>query len=220
MGDQRVVKKILLALLGATALVLSACGGDDSVSDSGAAVGSPGGFMGFRRDEPLQVGDLSMTRAFEDGAELPFTFRADEGKLLVVYFGFTNCPDLCPTTLADLRSAFRRLPGSDELVDVAMVTVDPERDVPEKLVPYLKSFLADPIALRTEDEAILKKVEEGFLASSTITTEANGRVNVSHTAGTYVVDATGEVVLEWPFGIGADGMENDLRLLIEDLEPA
>lgn len=176
--------------------------------------------MGFRRDDPLQVGNLSMPRAFEDGAELPFTFRADDGKLLVVYFGFTNCPDLCPTTLADLRSAFRRLPGSEDQVDVAMVTVDPERDVPEKLVPYLKSFLADPIALRTEDLTVLEKVEAGFLASSSITTEAGGRVNVSHTAGTYVVDSQGEVVLEWPFGIGADGMENDLRLLLEDLDPA
>ena len=176
--------------------------------------------MGFRRDDPLQVGNLSMTRAFEDGAELPFTFRAEDGKLLVVYFGFTNCPDLCPTTLADLRSAFRRLPGSEDMVDVAMVTVDPDRDVPEKLVPYLKSFLADPIALRTEDETVLEKVEAGFLASSSITTEAGGRVNVSHTAATYVVDSQGEVVLEWPFGIGADGMENDLRLLLADLDPA
>jgi protein SCO1/2 len=210
-GDQLVVKKFLMGLVGMASLVLAACGDDATTM---------GEYMGFRRDDPLQVGNLTMTRAFEDGAESPFTFRADDGKLLVVYFGFTNCPDLCPTTLADLRSAFRRLPGSEARVDVAMVTVDPQRDVPEKLVPYLKSFVADPIALRTEDESILEKVEDGFLASSTITTEANGRVNVSHTAGTYVVDSTGEVVLEWPFGIGADGMENDLRLLLEDLDPA
>lgn len=173
--------------------------------------------IGMQRDEPLVVAEQTMPRVDEDGDESPFTFVADDGKLLIVYFGFTNCPDLCPTTLADLRSALRRIPGSTDKVDVAMVTVDPERDTPDRLVPYLSSFIDDPIALRTTDTDVLGRVENAFLASSTVTKEATGKVDVSHTAATYVVDGTGTVIVEWPFGIGADGMENDLRILFEDL---
>ena len=189
-------------------LVVVGCAADEATQSA---------IVGLQRDEPLVVAEQTITRVDESGGESEFTFSAAEGKLLVVYFGFTNCPDLCPTTLADLRNAFRRIPGSAEKVDVAMVTVDPDRDTPDILVPYLSSFVDDPIALRTTDVAVLEQVESAFLASSSIEREATGKVNVSHTAATYVVDSTGTVVVEWPFGIGADGMENDLRVLLGDL---
>jgi protein SCO1/2 len=200
------MRKLLLALAGLFAIV--------GCADDGTA---PNTIIGLVRDEPLVVADQTITRVDEMGAESPYVFKAGEEKLLVVYFGFTNCPDLCPTTLADLRSAFRRIPGSAEKVDVAMVTVDPERDTADRLVPYLSSFVDDPVALRTEDTDLLERVEAAFLASSSIEKEATGKVDVSHTAATYVVDANGVVIVEWPFGIGADGMENDLRILLEDL---
>jgi protein SCO1/2 len=200
------MRKLLLALVGLFVIV--------GCADDGTA---PNTIIGLVRDEPLVVADQTITRVDETGGESPFVFKAGEEKLLVVYFGFTNCPDLCPTTLADLRSAFRRIPGSAEKVDVAMVTVDPERDTADRLVPYLSSFVDDPVALRTEDTDLLERVEAAFLASSSIKKEATGKVDVSHTAATYVVDANGVVIVEWPFGIGADGMENDLRILLEDL---
>lgn len=203
------MRKVFLALSAVLAVVVGAACATDSARQST--------LIGMQRDEPLVVADQTIPRVDENGAETPFTFVAADGKLLVVYFGFTNCPDLCPTTLADLRSAFRRIPGSTNKVDVAMVTVDPERDTADRLVPYLSSFVDDPIALRTVDVDVLESVEAAFLASSTVTKEATGKVDVSHTAATYVVDATGTVIVEWPFGIGADGMENDLRILLEDL---
>ena len=201
-------RKFLSLALAVLVVVGGACGGDRTTEPT---------LIGMQRDEPLVVADQMIPRVDELGVETPFTFVADDGKLLVVYFGFTNCPDLCPTTLADLRSAFRRIPGSTDKVDVAMVTVDPERDTADRLVPYLSSFIDDPIALRTTDTDVLERVEAAFLASSTVTKEATGKVDVSHTAATYVVDATGTVIVEWPFGIGADGMEHDLRILLEDL---
>lgn len=200
------MRKSLLALVGLFAIV--------GCAEDGTA---PNTMIGLVRDEPLVVADQTITRVDESGSETPFAFKADDGKFLVVYFGFTNCPDLCPTTLADLRGALRRIPAGEERVDVAMVTVDPERDTADRLVPYLSSFVEDPIALRTEDMDALERVENAFLASSSIEKEATGKVNVSHTAATYVVDSTGVVIVEWPFGIGADGMENDLRILFEDL---
>ena len=203
------MRKVFLSLSAVLAVVVGAACATDSARQST--------LIGMQRDEPLVVADQTIPRVDEAGAETSFTFVAAKGKLLVVYFGFTNCPDLCPTTLADLRSAFRRIPGSADKVDVAMVTVDPERDTADRLVPYLSSFVDDPIALRTMDADVLESVEAAFLASSTVTKEATGKVDVSHTAATYVVDATGTVIVEWPFGIGADGMENDLRILLEDL---
>ncbi len=200
------MRKALFALVGL--LAVTACAEDDAGSAT---------IVGLVRDRPLIVAEQTMSRVSESGAESPFVFKADEKKLLVVYFGFTNCPDLCPTTLADLRSALRRIPAGEERVDVAMVTVDPERDAADRLVPYLSSFVEDPIALRTEDMDALERVEDAFLASSSIEKDATGKVNVSHTAATYVVDSDGVVIVEWPFGIGADGMENDLRILFEDL---
>ena len=203
------MRKVFLSLSAVLAVVVGAACATESARQST--------LIGMQRDEPLVVADQTIPRVDEAGVETPFTFVAEDGKLLVVYFGFTNCPDLCPTTLADLRSAFRRIPGSADKVDVAMVTVDPERDTADRLVPYLSSFIEKPIALRTTDVDALERVEAAFLASSTVTKEATGKVDVSHTAATYVVDATGTVLVEWPFGIGADGMENDLRILLEDL---
>lgn len=203
------MRKVFLSLSVVLSVVVGAACAADSARQST--------LIGMQRDEPLVVADQTITRVDEAGVETPFTFVAGDGKLLVVYFGFTNCPDLCPTTLADLRSAFRRIPGSTDKVDVAMVTVDPDRDTADRLVPYLSSFVDDPIALRTVDTDVLESVEAAFLASSTVTKEATGKVDVSHTAATYVVDATGTVIVEWPFGIGADGMEHDLRILLEDL---
>lgn len=207
----KVFRSGFVALLGCICFV--SCASDSTTNSVGGR-----SLVGLVRDEPLHVGGESMPRTTADGTASNFTFVAKPGGLLAVYFGFTNCPDLCPTTLADIRSAFRRIGGGAEKVDVAMVTVDPERDTPEKFVSYLESFIADPIALRTTDEKLLKKVESAFLASSTVKKEPTGKVSVSHTAATYVVDDNGDVVVEWPFGIGADGMENDLKILIADLK--
>jgi protein SCO1/2 len=145
-----------------------------------------------------------------------FTFRAEPGHLLMVYFGFTHCPDLCPTTLAELRAAKRRLGDAAERVDLAVVTVDPARDTAEILNQYVGSFSEEYRVLRTDDPEELRAAESAFLASSTIVTNPDGTVEVAHTANLYAVDDTGTVVLEIPFGAGTDGIANDLELLLEE----
>ena len=139
---------------------------------------------------------------------------AREGGLLVVYFGYTNCPDLCPTTLAELRSARKRLGDDGARVDLAMVTVDPERDTPEVMNGFLASFTDQFHALRPSTLDELGTAENAFLASSNIVRSPTGEIEVSHTANAYVVDEAGRVIVEWPFGHGVDSMENDLRILL------
>jgi protein SCO1/2 len=194
--------------IGAIAAVTGGCG-DDS---------GPSSLSGVVRQPSLQVGAATLPDVTDSDTGVPFTFRAEPGRLLVAYFGFTNCPDLCPTTLADLRSAKRRIGEDADIVDLAFVTVDPQRDTPEILRNYVGSFTDQFRVLRTLDEAELEAAEQPFLASSSVTKAADGSIDVSHTATAYVVDENGTVLVEWPFGIGSSGMENDLRILLDRLE--
>lgn len=190
-------------------LLFSSCG-------SGSAT-----LRGIVRDEPLQVGAVTLTDVtnqgeFADHNDL-FTMKAQPGELLVMYFGYTNCPDLCPTTLAAVRTATKNLGDDGAKVDVAMATVDLERDTPEVLNGYLSSFSDHFHALHASSQAELEAAENAFLASSTITKDAAGKIEVGHSATAYVVDDQGSVLVEWPFGIDNDAMRNDLKILLEQI---
>jgi protein SCO1/2 len=201
-----VTKWLPLAI--ASVLVVGACGGNGGSKE----------FIGFQRPDPLVVSEVSLpdvTDGAPQGAR--FNFIAEPDHLLMVYFGFTNCPDLCPTTLAEVRAAKKRLGDDGNRIDLAVVTVDPERDTPQVLNEYVSSFSDDYRVLRTDDDNELRTVEEAFLASSTVSKAADGTVEVSHTANLYAVDDAGRVVLEMPFGIGTDGVTNDLELLLDGM---
>ena len=118
---------------------------------------------GLVRDQPLEVGGFALPdvtdpslRAggiVDDGRLLMRAASPD--RLLLVYFGFLNCPDVCPTTLADLRSARARLDASTaDRIDLAFVTVDPERDGPDELAAYLTHFAPQHHAVRGEGDAL------------------------------------------------------------------
>lgn len=202
----------VVALLGAASL--ASCGDDQG----GTADQASPAFEGITRDEPISVADVEIVEVAPDAPDQPFSFRAPDGELLFVYFGYTSCPDVCPLTLSDLRAALDELDSEDaEKLSVAFVTVDPERDTAEVLVPYLSHFFDRIHALRTEDPDALEQVEDAFGASSTITPKDDGTYDVSHTAISYLVDSDGDVVVEWPYGVSADAMAHDLRILMDQL---
>jgi protein SCO1/2 len=184
-------------------LALSACGDDAELT-------------GLQREDPLDVGAVTLPEVDESGTATPFAMKAGDGELLIVYFGYTNCPDLCPTTLTDLRTAFEQMGDDADRIAVSMVTVDPERDTAAVLNRYLGGFVERYHALRTEDPDELAAAEAAFLASSSVTKKPDGTVEVAHTANTYVVAADGTVVLEWPFGTPWRAMRTDLEQLLED----
>ena len=202
-------RRALWWLLAAVLLAASACGGS----------ATPDALRGLVRDDPLVVGHLEVTEVAADGTERPLVLRADPGELLVVYFGYTSCPDLCPTTLADLRAARRQL-GDERAarVDLAMITVDPERDRPAVLTGYLGGFAERFHAVRLDDPVELARTQDAFLAASQVTVTQDGTVEVAHTTVTYVVDDRGVVVVEWPFAAGADTMAHDLAVLFDRLD--
>lgn len=207
-----------IVLVVAVASLVAACGGD------GAGTAP---LKGIVRPQPLEVGGVGLPDATvdpsappTDATGAPFRFVAEPGRLLVVYFGYTNCPDLCPTTMANVNAATAAMGADGDRIDLAMVTVDPDRDTPQKLSAFLQSFRADAHALRTTDPAQLRAAEEAFGAQSSVTTAPDGTVEVQHSALAYVVDEQGTVVVEWPFGTDAASMQHDLEVLLQRQDAA
>ena len=187
----------------AAALVLAACG-----------AAQPRELAGYRRDPAPVVSGISLPDLAADGAE--FVIRAEPGHILAVYFGYTNCPDFCPTTLSDLRLATRRMdPADADRVDLAMITVDPDRDLPI-LAGYVGSFFDDGHALGTTDPDVLATAAAPFGVGYEVTTAEDGTIEVAHTTSLYAVDDAGELVLTWQFGVSIDDLAADLTALLQE----
>lgn len=187
----------------AVALIAGACGGDP-----------PRELSGYRREPAPMVGDITLPDLTADGADM--AFQAEPGHLLVVYFGYTNCPDFCPTTLSDLRLATRRMDAAAaDRIDVAMVTVDPQRDTPV-LADYITSFFDRGHALVTDDPARLARAAGPFGVTYNVEQTADGSIEVAHTTSLYVVDDTGHLTLTWQFGVPIDDLAADLSQLLEE----
>lgn len=199
------LRRWLELLVVVVTLASAACGSRDQTLE------------GLTRTSPLTVGSVQLPDVTTGAKTTAFPFRAPPGEILLAYFGYTNCPDVCPTTLADVRDALGRL-GSAKAsrVELAMTTVDPARDTPEILNAYVGSFLRRFRVLRTQDAMELRTAEDAFGASSSVTTTTDGRIDVTHTGTLYAVTADGTVAVEWPFGTTVDSLTNDLNLLLED----
>lgn len=135
-------------------------------------------------------------------------------KVVVVFFGFTNCPDVCPTALADAASAVKSLGAEGSQVQVLFVTVDPRRDKPELLRQYVPAFHPDFLGLYGDD-AQTEAVKKDFKAYASV---REGRTpqtyTVDHTAQLYIFDRQGRIRLVVPPGMPAAKLAADLRLLL------
>ena len=160
------------------------------------------------------VGSVSLPEVRPGQPDRPFAFRAQPGHLLFVFFGYVSCPDICPTTLSDLRKAVRLLGPDASRVELALVTVDAERDTAGALAPYVESYVAGGHALRPATQAQLASAERAFGATSAVTRAPNGKIEVSHTADSYLVDDSGRVALVWDYGTGPAYLASDLRHLL------
>lgn len=193
------------AVFAAGLAVLAACGGGDDAAE----------LTGYTRDPAPQVDTVALPDISRGGE--PFEFRADEGGVLLVFFGFTNCPDICPTTMADTRGALRDLGEDAGRVDVAMVTVDPDRDT-EILTDYVQSFVDDAHAIATDDPAALRRAAESFGVSYEVTTSPSGEVEVGHSGYLFAVDDAGTLSLTWPVGVSKDDLAADLEVLLDQAD--
>ena len=149
-----------------------------------------------------------------DTSGKPRVLNEFKGKVVVVFFGFTQCPDVCPTTLAEIAEVKSKLGADGDKVQPILVTVDPERDTPEILSAYAASFGRDVVALRGTLEQTRAAAKEFKVFFAKVPGKTEGSYTMDHTAGSYVFDAQGRIRLFIRHGGGVEAMASDLKQLI------
>ncbi|MBI2286744.1 MAG: SCO family protein [Nitrosomonadales bacterium] len=134
------------------------------------------------------------------------------GKAVVLFFGYTQCPDVCVTTLADLAQMMQLLGSDADKVQVLFITVDPERDKPEMLMQYVPAFHPSFLGLYGDAQATAQAAKAFYVAYEKRPT-ASG-YNMDHTVGAFLVDPNGKVRLRAPLAQRTDWLVDDIRLLL------
>jgi len=138
------------------------------------------------------------------------------GKYVVVFFGFTQCPDVCPGTLAELAQVKKALGPDGDKVQGVFVTVDPDRDTAEVLKGYVTAFDPSFVALRGTPEQVAAVAKDFKVFYQKVPGKEPGSYTMDHTAGSYVFDTKGNVRLFTRYGTGADALTSDLKQLMKN----
>ncbi|TCS37026.1 protein SCO1/2 [Paucimonas lemoignei] len=202
------------ALMLAASLWLAGCS-DKSSGESesnGSMLLSPAD-SAFKNTDVTGLG-YARDFALTDHNGKPRTLADFKGKAVLVFFGFTHCPDVCPTTLGEMANVMQELGPQADKVQVLFITVDPERDTPELLAKYVPAFHPSFIGL-TGDKAAIEKVAKEFrVFYQKVPGKEPGSYSVDHTAGSYVFDPQGRIRLFVRHGQGTEPIVHDLKLLL------
>jgi protein SCO1/2 len=136
------------------------------------------------------------------------------GKVVAVFFGYTHCPDVCPTTLSDFAAALRQLGPEAERVQVLFVTVDPQRDTPDLLKQFVPAFNPSFLGMVTDTETLKQLAQEYKVVYQQTSVKAVDDYLIDHSAGTYVYDPKGNLRLLMPYGSSPDAIAQDLKILL------
>lgn len=167
-------------------------------------------FAGIFLDPSIPAKDFALQGP---GGEI--TLADLKGRYVVLFFGYTSCPDVCPTTLARISSAVRAI-GREaiENVQVVLVSVDPERDTPERLAAYTAAFGENVIGLTGTPEQVASVASAYGIHFAKRESESEIGYLVDHTATVTVLDRDGRVRLLWPPTLEPDEIASDLRILL------
>jgi protein SCO1/2 len=146
----------------------------------------------------------------------PRTLGDFKGKVTVVFFGYTQCPDVCPTTMAELAEVKRALGPQGDKVQGVFVTIDPERDTPQLLKAYLRNFDPSFVALRGTPEQTQAVAKEFKVYYAKVPGREEGSYTLDHTAGSYVFDTQGRVRLFERYGAGPKALAGDVQRLLSE----
>ena len=139
-----------------------------------------------------------------------------KGKVTVVFFGFTHCPDVCPTTLLELANVRKALGKDGDKLQGIFVTVDPERDTPAVLKAYVSNFGADLIALRGSPEQTKAVAKHFKVHYAKVPGKTPDSYTMDHTAGSYIFDPQGRIRLFTRYGGSSDALQHDVKLLLAE----
>ena len=156
--------------------------------------------------------DLALTDQF--GKER--SIKDFAGKVVVVFFGYTQCPDVCPTSMSELAEVKRSLGADGDKLQGIFVTVDPERDTPEMLKGYMASFDPSFIALRGTPEQLVAVAKDFKIYFKRVDGQTPTSYTMDHSAGSYVYDTKGRLRVYHRYGAGAQSLAADVRALLDE----
>ena len=158
--------------------------------------------------------DYARELSLPDASGAARTLADFKGKVTVVFFGYTQCPDVCPTTLAELAQVRQSLGADGERVQGVFVTVDPARDTAEVLSAYMKNFGSGFVALRGTPEETAAAAKEFKVFYAKVPGKTEGSYTVDHTAGSYLIDAQGRLRVFVRYGSPPEALAADLKTLL------
>ncbi|HEY9024442.1 MAG TPA: SCO family protein [Burkholderiaceae bacterium] len=195
-------RRLLLALAAAGALALAGC---------------------ERAAPPHHFNAIDLTGAkYAQGFDLPDfdgkprTLADFKGKVTVVFFGYTQCPDACPTTMAELSGILKTLGPEASKVQVVFITVDPSRDTPALLKNYVTNFRPDFVALRGDETQTKQIIKDFKLIVEKVPGKTPETYTIDHTAGTYLFDPQGRVRLFASQSLDPALLTDDIRALLAE----
>lgn len=176
--------------------------------------------------QPQNAATTKLVATDISGADFPVTLRLTDhtgkarsmddfkGKVVALFFGYTNCPDVCPTTMSDLKQTMKLLGEQANDVQVLFVTLDPARDTQEVLAQFVPAFDPRFIGLRGTEEEIAATAAVFKIFSNKVKSEGASGYTLDHSAGMYVFDKAGKIRLYVEYGEKPADLANDLKTLM------
>ena len=174
----------------------------------------PDSFRGTMYAEPYPPApEFELKRANGDS----FRLSEMQGNVILLFFGYTSCPDVCPTTMAELKQALEKLGERDaKQVRVLFVTVDPERDTPERVQEYVNHFNPNFIGLSGREPELAKVWREYGVFRETVKGTSAAGYLVNHTARVTLIDQQGNLRLSYAFDSSVEDIVHDLKLILQE----
>ena len=192
---------VRLLILGVMALVFSACSGLTA-----APTPTPvDGIHALTPPKPVRTFTLT------DQNNQPFTSTALQGKWVLLAFGFTHCPDVCPDTLARFKQIKMALGTAADKVAVVFIGVDSKRDTPDVLKKYLANFDGSFIGLTSDEQTLRTTATDFGVTFAAQQPDAEGNYSVDHTAVSFLLNGEGQIVVFYSYGMEYDAMLADVK---------
>jgi protein SCO1 len=164
----------------------------------------------------LTGADYARELQLPDADGRPRSLKDFRGKAVVLFFGYTQCPDVCPTTLSEIAEAKRLLGADGARVQGVFVTLDPERDTPQVLKSYVANFDPSFVALRGTPEQTAAVAKDFKIFYRKVEGKTPGSYTLDHSAASYVYDPQGRLRLYTRYGAGAQPLADDLKVLLSE----
>ncbi len=169
-------------------------------------------YQGSLIDPPVEAADFTLTE--QDGSG--FTLSEQQGKVVLIFFGYANCPDVCPTTLADFKRVHEALGDQADDVKFVFITVDPERDTPEIIANYVSAFNTDFVGLSGTEAELQPVWDAYYVVRNKIESDSALGYLMEHSARVMVIDRQGNLRMTFPFGMAPEAITEDVQHLLAE----